>query len=280
MALNHGYSYLTHDGDAGTFEYIVGGELPAIKLWWVDDQDTLINFATGWTFTATISRGGTDYVTKTTGITGAAGSGNPTSGAPNLTVTWADSEFSTILNAGLYVLKIEANQASTSADAFLTFQFHYSSPGTITWTYSGDPSASSREAVRYMIGDTNYSDQLLSDQEIDYQLTQSGSIAIAASDCCLAIAARFARCIDKSVGSLSRTFSQKHQHYLQLSADLSKKGSASPVAPWASGWSRSGKEAVDDNTDRERTFARKGIHDNNRTDYGEKEFGSRYGWDD
>ena len=41
----------------------------------------------------------------------------------------------------------------------------------MAFTYGGDPANSNREAVRFWSGDTNSSDQLLADAEIDYLLT-------------------------------------------------------------------------------------------------------------
>lgn len=66
--------------------YTDGAELPAITRDWRDDQDALINFATGWAFTARIGiPGETAVIEKTDGITGAATS-------PNLTIEWEPGE--------------------------------------------------------------------------------------------------------------------------------------------------------------------------------------------
>lgn len=40
----------------------------------------------------------------------------------------------------------------------------------MTWIYSGDPSSSDKDEVRYLVGDTDVNDQLVSDEEIDYAL--------------------------------------------------------------------------------------------------------------
>ena len=42
----------------------------------------------------------------------------------------------------------------------------------MTWTYSGNPSSTERDAVRFLVGDTDTNDQLLSNEEIDYLVTQ------------------------------------------------------------------------------------------------------------
>lgn len=76
---------------AGTI-YFRTAERPDIKLWILDDDGTLINF-TGYTFTFKIGRpGGAALVTKTSGITGAAGSGTESSGTPNVTIQFTAGE--------------------------------------------------------------------------------------------------------------------------------------------------------------------------------------------
>ncbi len=44
----------------------------------------------------------------------------------------------------------------------------------MSWTYSGDPSASDLDAVRYLVQDTNVRDQLASDEDINYELSLGG----------------------------------------------------------------------------------------------------------
>jgi hypothetical protein len=42
----------------------------------------------------------------------------------------------------------------------------------MTFTYSGDPSTSTRNYVRFLINDTNSTDALFSDEEIAYLITE------------------------------------------------------------------------------------------------------------
>ena len=42
--------------------------------------------------------------------------------------------------------------------------------GEENWTYSGDPTDSDRDAVRFEVGDTDENDRLLSDGEVTYCL--------------------------------------------------------------------------------------------------------------
>jgi hypothetical protein len=71
-------------------------ERPDSKLWLLDDDGTLIDF-TGYTFSFKIGRPGSAAVlTKTTGITGATGSGSEPSGTPNVTIVYAAGEFAAV----------------------------------------------------------------------------------------------------------------------------------------------------------------------------------------
>ena len=38
----------------------------------------------------------------------------------------------------------------------------------MTWSYSGDPASSDRDAIRFYIGDTDTTLQLLQDEDIDF----------------------------------------------------------------------------------------------------------------
>ena len=97
-------------------------------------------------------------------------------------------------------------------------------------TYSGDPSASDVDAVRFLVGDTDDSGFVLSDSEINFLLTTEGSIYAASAQAALTMAAAFGRKADKSVGDLSIRYSDRREHYLELSTQLgdqvASKGSA------------------------------------------------------
>ena len=73
------------------------------------------------------------------------------------------------------------------------------------FTYSGDPSASNLDEVRFLIGDTNESDSELQDEEIYYLLTTWGSPYNAAIAACEIISGRYADRTNysRSIGDLS-----------------------------------------------------------------------------
>jgi hypothetical protein len=110
----------------------------------------------------------------------------------------------------------------------------------MTFTYSGDPSTSTRNYVRFLLNDTNSTDALFSDEEINYVVTEwSGDAYEAARELAEILIARFARLADstsKSVGdiSVSESYSSKIAHYQQLANSLLlRKMRKSPPRPWA-----------------------------------------------
>lgn len=131
----------------------------------------------------------------------------------------------------------------------------------MTWTYAGDPSMSDRDAVRFLVGDTDTDDQLVTDEEIAWQLTEEADVYGAASTVAFAIAGRFARKADKSVGDLRVSFSQQVQQYRELAITLRQRQGQSLAEPYAGGISISGKRTVENDTDRVRPAAAIGVHD-------------------
>ena len=101
------------------------------------------------------------------------------------------------------------------------------------WTYSGNPASSPRDAVRYRIGDTDPDGPLLTDESLDFELQEAGgSVRAAAAEACRAIAAKFARDIDKSDEGTALKLSQRRVGYLDLAAKLDA-APAPPAAPTA-----------------------------------------------
>ena len=99
----------------GRIEYAKGAELPALALWLFDDFGDLIDFSSGYTFAFKIGRPGTTALTKTSGILGAAGSGDAPrpglpGGVPNVTVAWSAGELN--LDPGGWTWELIATASS------------------------------------------------------------------------------------------------------------------------------------------------------------------------
>jgi hypothetical protein len=93
----------------------------------------------------------------------------------------------------------------------------------MSWTYSGNPGASSLDKVRFEIGDTISTDQLLSNEEINYVLGLYQDTKIVAMHCCKIISRNFSRQVDYTLGPQSVRASQRAQMYLKQAEKLEKE---------------------------------------------------------
>jgi hypothetical protein len=104
----------------------------------------------------------------------------------------------------------------------------------MTWTYSGDPASSTKDAVRFLIGDTSAKAPELSDEEVLWLLETEGGVDRAAARGAEALTSKYASIIDKSIGGASISASQRFEHYRQLASRLWASTSLVGV-PWAGG---------------------------------------------
>ena len=94
-----------------TLIYYRTAERPDIELWLFDGDGALINYASGFTFEFKIGNPGeTAVLTKTSGITGAAGSGSEPSGTPNITVTFTADELDNV-DVGTWTWQLKATSS-------------------------------------------------------------------------------------------------------------------------------------------------------------------------
>ncbi|MGE3510710.1 MAG: hypothetical protein AB7N65_17695 [Vicinamibacterales bacterium] len=123
----------------------------------------------------------------------------------------------------------------------------------MTWTYSGDPSASDLDAVRFAIGDTVSADPLLTDEEIEFLLAAtSATVASASVAAARNLAARFARDVDRQVGNLRISASQRAASFRALAVQLEadRVAALGTGVPYAGGISAADKDTRYDNDDR------------------------------
>lgn len=110
-------------------------------------------------------------------------------------------------------------------------------------TYSGDPTTSPVDEVRFLVGDTDPNAWLMTDGEVAYTLRQAGGDPHAAAiRACEGILAKLARCRDETVGSVSISFSQDVAGYQARLATL-RRALVAGAVPYAGGISRSDKLA-------------------------------------
>jgi hypothetical protein len=135
------------------------------------------------------------------------------------------------------------------------------------WTYSGDPSATSRDAIRYLARDHDETDPKISDEEIAWELSEQPNIYLAAANVAEIIGGNFAsKAKTKTVGSLSITYEARSADYKSLAASLrlrARSGAASggsPI-PYAGGISITDKEATESDSDWAKPAFSVGMHD-------------------
>ena len=123
----------------------------------------------------------------------------------------------------------------------------------MSWTYSGDPSDSTLDEVRFLIGDTNSTDQQLSNEEILYLITTYTTALMAAYHAALQLSARYtSKWESKSVDGLSISFGDRAKKYARLAQDLLDRAALidAATAPYAGGISIDDRDSVEEDTDR------------------------------
>jgi len=121
----------------------------------------------------------------------------------------------------------------------------------MTWTYSPTSLSTDLAKVRRLVGDTDTTDQLLSDEEIAFFLDeQSDNLRRAAADCCDAVAANLARKVDTSNGALSISASRRAEAYRAHAVVLREQAREMSVpVPFAGGTSIAENDAQDADSD-------------------------------
>lgn len=94
----------------------------------------------------------------------------------------------------------------------------------MSWTYSGSPGSSPLDTVRFLVQDTEVTDQLLTNEEINFVITTWSplydSLFLAAAMCAEALAAKFAREVAVSGDGVSVGVQDLQQKYDSLATSL------------------------------------------------------------
>jgi hypothetical protein len=86
------------------------------------------------------------------------------------------------------------------------------------------PITTALDKVRLLIGDTDSTDPLLSDDEVNVQITNwPNNVEFAAANCAQQIAAKFARGFDFSSDGQTFNRSERVNHYTELARVLRRK---------------------------------------------------------
>jgi len=121
----------------------------------------------------------------------------------------------------------------------------------MSWSYTGDPTSSAKDETRFLIGDTDSTDQLLQDGEIAYLLAKYNNAPLSAAiRACETIMAKFARMADETVGRVRIAFNQKYKAYAEMKTELRARIAIEGTIPYAGGISRTDVETVEKDEDR------------------------------
>lgn len=92
----------------------------------------------------------------------------------------------------------------------------------MTWSYGGDPAGSDVDEIRFLIGDTDSSRQLMQDEEIQYWLSQLETVYDSplevAAFCCDTLAVKFAKEVAQS-GDGVNVAAEQLQQKMEEAAD-------------------------------------------------------------
>lgn len=133
----------------------------------------------------------------------------------------------------------------------------------MAWTYSGNPAASYKDAVRFEIQDTLAKAQLLTDEEIEYTIAQEAGekpsprgLLSASARCCEVIARKFSAQADTVIGSMQATYSKMATGYRELAKQLRQRAMGAGTI-FVGAQSRSEKRALREERDREQPIFRR-----------------------
>ncbi len=126
----------------------------------------------------------------------------------------------------------------------------------MSWSYSGDPSASQRDELRFKIGDTDPTNPELQDEELDYIITNissSGTYNVL-KGCMVAlraIVAKYKALCDEKVADVDVKWSQRFKEAKQaLQLYTEEHSKAALTGAYAGGISVGDKRSQQNNPDR------------------------------
>lgn len=132
----------------------------------------------------------------------------------------------------------------------------------MSWSYD-ENLTTDRDNVRFLIGDTDCDNPLLSDQEINALVTAAGSVNAAAVAALRHLAAVYRRRPDRIVGDLRITYGELAQAFTDRADEL--ESDSINASPWTALASKTEHDLAAASTDRiVPDFFTPGLHDNPR----------------
>lgn len=94
----------------------------------------------------------------------------------------------------------------------------------MSFSYSGDPSKSPLDECRFLLGDTDYANPIMQDEEINYTIAQSGSsVSLLRYNLFTQAATIFARDIKRSLGPQAEDPTTRLNYFKQQAAEYKAK---------------------------------------------------------
>ena len=139
----------------------------------------------------------------------------------------------------------------------------------MAWTYSGNPLASTKDAVRFELQDTDEAAQLLRDEEIAYAVTKEapgtppseGEVLSATARCMEALARKMLAQADTVEGSLRVTYSKQAKQYNESASELRERAEGKH-SPYSGGLTLSEKRTRTAETDAVQPLFKRGEFNN------------------
>lgn len=149
-----------------------------------------------------------------------------------------------------------------------------------TYSYSGDPASSNKDAVRFWVQDTG-APWKTSDEEINFVVSKFTNSMLAAAQVARALAALYAGKPSKQVGDFHLSWGELTKNYQALAKSLQSQGQTFGLEPYSGGTSKADIEQVAQNPDRPKPPFRRNQFDNPQTGPGVStgEGGWGGGWD-
>ena len=142
----------------------------------------------------------------------------------------------------------------------------------MSWSYSGDPSNSDLDLIRFMIGDTDSVDPELQDEEIQYEIDYNTSVGVynplkTSIVITRRVLAKYRRLCDESVGDVDVKWSQRFTNTKATLKELESQYNSEYLgSAFAGGISVGGKATQEQNTDRVQPAFYKEFGTNKRLD--------------
>ena len=131
----------------------------------------------------------------------------------------------------------------------------------MTFTWTGDPSASTIEQVRAEIFDTDSTNALFTDEWIEYVYVQEHTVLNTAARLCEQLSVKYSSDVSRAIGPLRVDLSDKSKLYAERAKELRKRAMKF-AEPYVGGISDAKETIFEQDSDIKQPIFSKGMMDN------------------